>query len=257
MDQSNQPVAGLAADTLLTDALAPYREARRPVPPGRPWVMANMVAGLDGSAAVNGRVGALSDDVDRRLFKQMRSLADVVLVGASTVRAERYGPVQLEPELVEWRTAHDRQPVPPIAVVSASLNLDVDLPLFRPDQSTRPMVVTGDAAPESARQTLEPVADVVVAGSDGVDLREALRQLRARGAEVVLCEGGPSLLGQLVESDLLDELCLTLSAAMGGDSLPMAVSPATSELARFDLAHVLQSGSTLFLRYVRSHEEDG
>ena len=122
---------------LLGDASGPdpcsvYRAPR--VGPGRPWVMANMVAGLDGSTAVAGRVRDLSGPADRALFVHLRSVADVVLVGAGTVRAEGYGPVEL--------TARARGPsdrgqteVPPVAVVSRSLQLDYDDPCCSGDEA--------------------------------------------------------------------------------------------------------------------------
>ena len=111
----------LAASAEVADILAPYRQAERLARPGRCWVMANMVGGLDGTAAVGGRVGGLSDATDAELFRRMRSLADVVLVGAETVRRERYGPVRLAPEVREERARACRSPAPPIAVVSRSL----------------------------------------------------------------------------------------------------------------------------------------
>jgi riboflavin biosynthesis pyrimidine reductase len=79
----------------VPDPLAPYAAVDRRVPDGRCWVTAHMVAGLDGTAAVQGRVGALSTAPDKALFADMRTLADVVLVGARTVREERYGPIRL------------------------------------------------------------------------------------------------------------------------------------------------------------------
>src|SRR5688500_8563300 len=104
--------------------------------------MANMVAGLDGTAAMGGNVAGLSNEVDFELFLRMRGLADVVLVGAETVRRERYGPVRLSPDLAERRRAMGL-PTPRIAVVSRSLDLDLDLPLFTDaDPAALPFVVT-------------------------------------------------------------------------------------------------------------------
>lgn len=88
----------LSSQSGLPDALAPYANVERRPVDGRPWVLANMVCGLDGSTAMGGRVGALSSPTDRQLFVDLRSVADVVLVGAETVRRERYGPVVLSPE---------------------------------------------------------------------------------------------------------------------------------------------------------------
>jgi riboflavin biosynthesis pyrimidine reductase len=236
----------------LADALDPYR-VERPPPADRPWVLANMVAGVDGCAAVAGKVGALSDATDAALFRALRSVADVVLVGAATVRQEGYGPVRLAPELVERRRAEGRRPIPPIAVVSRALTLDWTSTLGTDGEGgARPIVVTAAAADGSLRAEATALADVLLAGDDRVDLGEALRLLRRdHGAEVVLCEGGPTILGQLAADDLLDELCLTVTPRIGGDPLPVAVVPAGAPLRALALRHVLHEDGTLFLRYTR------
>jgi riboflavin biosynthesis pyrimidine reductase len=98
------------------------------------------------------------------------------------------------------------------------------------------------------------VADVIVAGGDRVDPDLAVALLTERGYRVVLCEGGPIWLGELVACGLVDELCLTLAPLMGGDPLPVAVTPPGAPLAHFALRHVLRSGDTLFLRYERGND---
>src|SRR5688500_7517990 len=98
----------------VDDPLAPYAAVARAAHEGRPHVVANMVGGLDGSAAVSGRVGVLSSPVDARLFTELRSIADVVLVGATTVRQERYGRVKLSDRLRDQRISRGRRPTPRI-----------------------------------------------------------------------------------------------------------------------------------------------
>ncbi|MBA3303684.1 MAG: pyrimidine reductase family protein [Acidimicrobiia bacterium] len=216
-------------------------------------MMANMVAGLDGSTSIDGRVGALSSRADAALLKLLRSLSDVVLVGAETLRRERYGPVRLPEERRQARIAAGKPAVPHLAVVSRSLDLDWGSPAFVEAEPESPtMVVTAAIADPARLAEARAAAEVVVAGDAGVDLGVALKHLAARGAAVVLCEGGPSVLGQLVSADLLDELCLTLSPMMGGDPLPVAVAPEPSALARFALGHSAVEDSTLFLRYQRA-----
>lgn len=252
----------LEGGQVLDDLLAPYAEVERTPPAGRPWVLANMVAGLDGSAAAGGRVGALSDDVDRTVFRLLRSLSDVVLVGAETVRRERYGPVRLPDERRATRVAAGLPAVPRLAVVTRSLDLDFDGRAFaEAEADARTVVVTCEAADPDRLARAATVADVVLAGGERVEPATALAALHDElGAGTVLCEGGPALLGELVDGDLLDELCLTLSPVMGGDPLPVAVSavPAGAgaggapDLARFVLGHVLAHDSSLFLRYTRA-----
>lgn len=237
----------------IDDPLAPYAEVERRPDGDRPWVLANMVGGLDGSAAIGGRVGELSAGTDAVLFRRLRALADVVLVGASTVRAERYGPVRLPDDLRAARTNRGRPPAPPLAVVSRSLRFDWSTPAFARADPAAPTIVvtTADADPHRLAEA-HAHAEVVVAGEQAVDLPAALGELHRRGHRVVLCEGGPTLLGELASGGLLDELCLTLAPITGGDPLPVAVSPPGGSVTGFHLAHVLADGDTLFLRYERS-----
>lgn len=237
---------------VVDDPLAPYAAVPRVAHGGRPHVLANMVGGLDGSAAVSGRVGVLSSPADARLFTDLRSVADIVLVGARTVRQERYGPVRLPDRLRELRSENGRTATPRIAVVSRSLDFDWSIPIFsEAARETRPYLITAATAEESRLAEAREHAEVVVAGDAHVDLAQALAGLRDGGAEVVLCEGGPTLLGELAAGDLLDELCLSITPLMGGDPLPLSVAPAGATMARFVLAHALVDDSDLFLRYER------
>jgi riboflavin biosynthesis pyrimidine reductase len=238
----------------IEDPLEPYAQVKRSRPDGRCWVMAHMVSGLDGSAAIGGRVGGLSTAADAELFRLMRALADVVLVGAQTVRAERYGPVRLPPERAAARVAAGRPATPPLAVISKSLSLDWSARAFTDaPPGARTLVITCAAADPQRLDQARQVADVIVAGEDRVDPGLALQRLAGQGYRVVLCEGGPTWLGELVAAGLVDELCLTLAPLMGGDPLPVAVAPPGAPLARFALRHVLcsEGDDTLFLRYER------
>src|SRR6476659_3163207 len=138
----------LELGTEVEDALAPYAAVDRTPAEGRCWVTAHMVAGLDGTAAVGGRVGALSTAPDKALFADMRTLADVVLVGARTVREEGYGPVRLSEARVASRAAQGLPPTPPLAIVSRSLDLDWESRAFAAAPAgSRTIVVTCRAAP--------------------------------------------------------------------------------------------------------------
>jgi riboflavin biosynthesis pyrimidine reductase len=240
----------------IDDVLQPYAEVDRTPAPGPCWVMAHMVGGLDGSAAIAGRVGQLSTTPDANLFQLMRALADVVLVGAETVRRESYNAVRLPPTRVASRQAAGRPETPPLAVVSRSLDLDWSAKAFvdAPPHS-RTMVLTCEAAdPQRLRRARES-AQVLIAGEERVEPARAMSALSALGHRIVLCEGGPTWLGELVAADQLDELCLTVSPLMGGDPLPVSVSPPGAPVKHFALQHVLNDGDTLFLRYERGHLE--
>jgi len=182
----------------------------------------------------------------------MRQIADIVLVGAETVRREGYGPVRLSEEAQEWRRQKGLSPTPPIAVVSRSLAFDWTATVFTDaPEDARTHVVTCAAADPDRLADAAEFATVVVAGDDRVDPVAAMRALAELGRRVVLCEGGPTWLGELVAAGRLDELCLSISPLMGGDPLPVSVTPAGASLAEFDLKGTLVEDHTLFLRYER------
>jgi riboflavin biosynthesis pyrimidine reductase len=237
----------------VPDPLTPYAAVDRSTQDGRCWVTGHMVAGLDGTAAISGRVGALSTPPDQALFRDMRTLADVVLVGARTVRQEGYGSIRLESGRQSLRLAQGRPSSPPLAVVSRSLELDWSSRAFTdPPPGSPTMVATCRSAPPDRVARAREVAEVLVAGESAVEPGLLLAQLAERGLHHVLCEGGPTWLGELVTAGRLDELCLTIAPVMGGDPLPVAVFPPGRTLAGFALRHAMRDGDTLFLRYEKA-----
>jgi riboflavin biosynthesis pyrimidine reductase len=131
--------------------------------------------------------------------------------------------------------------------VSGSLAIDWSLPAFA-TPTARPIVVTSEASDPARRGEAAAVAEVLVCGEATVDLPAALVGLRERGAAVVLTEGGPRLLAELVGAGLLDELCLTIAPTLGGD--PLAILSGAVDLQTLTLAHVLEEDGHLFLRYL-------
>jgi len=224
--------------------------------PAAPWLRANMIESVDGAGSLNGRSGGLSGDADRTVFAVLRSLADVILVGAGTAKAEKYRPVR-EKEIWPQLRAEGQQPTPPIAVVTRQLSLDLDGPLVSgADGGARTILLTTEAAPADRRKAAAAHADVVVAGPDRVLPAVATAELAARGLRNVLLEGGPALLRQIVDAGLLDELCLTFSPVLeGGASGRIMAPPAAGAgewtAARLTLAHVLEDHGSLLCRYLR------
>ncbi|MBL8776260.1 MAG: pyrimidine reductase family protein [Acidimicrobiales bacterium] len=233
------------------DPVTTYAGDARPAPEGRPWVLVNMVASTDGATAVEGRSGALGGPVDRAAFTALRAIPDVILVAAGTARAEGYGPPRTPPELQAARQARGQTAKPRIALVTRTLDLDFDGELFS-DPASRCLVIAPEDADSERLAAAAGVADVVIAGRGGVDLPAALAHLAAAGTTVVLAEGGPSLLGQLVAADLVDELCLTLSPTLvAGESARIVHGPdLPSGLAPLHLDRVLEQDGTLLLRYL-------
>jgi riboflavin biosynthesis pyrimidine reductase len=218
---------------------------------GGAFCRVNMVTSLDGASTLGGRSGALGDREDQRLMSVLRSHADVVLVGAGTVEAEGYGGAAVVEADAAWRIARGREPQPRFAVVSSRLGLGARHPFFA-DAVARPIVVTSERAPADRRRALAEVAEVIVAGTDRVDLRAALAELAARGMPSVLSEGGPGLYGALAEADLVDEACLTLSPVIVAGDAPRIASSAREVARRTRLVHAIAGERMLFLRYARA-----
>ena len=221
------------------------------IPPPR-WVRANMVATLDGAATgSDGRTGSINSVADRRVFGVLRGLADVVLAGAGTVRSEGYGLPRVRPELVAARASEGQWPSPALAVVTRSGNvpdtlLDGDTPAF---------VITVESAGASVLDHLRSRAGtdhVIIAGADDVDLSVALEALQNKGFRRVLCEGGPSLLADLVAAGELDDLCLTSTPVLTGGQAPRILDGPAVDQA-FSLRHLLHSDGTLIARWVNKN----
>lgn len=238
-------------DVVLTQVYGGPRDR----PTGRPWLLLDMVTSLDGATSLAGRSGGLGGPADRQVFHTLRSLADVILVGAGTVRAEGYGPVRIAEAIQEARVLRGQSPVPRLAVVSRRLDLDLRSELFTAS-TPPPLVVTCPGAPTSRRVEVAGAADLLLAGQDSdVDLVSALRSLGELGAELVVCEGGPMLNGQLLAADLVDEVCLTLApSVVGGTSSRVGYGSELPSPHRFDLAGLLEDHGELFVRAVRRRE---
>ena len=218
----------------------------------RPHLRVNMVSSIDGGAAVEGRVGILSGQADGALLHELRSLCDVLLVGAGTIRAEGYGPLELSDDEQRRRLDAGQAAVPRLAVLTRSLDLDLAAPVFTA-ATARPLVVTTEQAPAGRREAAEAVADVVVAGRDDVDLSAALAELGRRGLPRVLSEGGPHVLAAMFAADLVDELCLAVAPVVtAGGELRITAGPALDPARPMNLAHVLEKDEFLFLRYTRT-----
>lgn len=212
-------------------------------------VRANMITALDGAAAFGGRTKPITDAADQMLLAFLRACSDVVLAGSATVAAENYGPVRLSDELRQRRAAAGLAELPRLALVTARGALSPELRIFAGDQ--RPLIVTvGRTA--SSQPELRELGDVVVAGEDVIEPSAMLAAFGELGLERVLCEGGPYLLSTLIDADLVDDMCLTVTPYLAG-SQPTTPQPTSSLVAptRLALHHVLQRNDLLYLRYTR------
>ena len=214
-------------------------------PPGRPWLGLNMVSSLDGKATIEWRTKGLSSELDRRLFHHLRTQADAVMVGAGTLRAERYGRMTKSEELREKRVAEGLASDPLAVIVSGRLDLPADLPILNePEQ--RVVIATGSDA------TLSGLGAQVEYARVGDDLPRLMAYLReTHGVRSVLCEGGPTLNSYLFAAGLVDELFLSLSpkVAGGAAALTIVAGRALVEPAELELVSVAEDDGDLFTRW--------
>jgi 5-amino-6-(5-phosphoribosylamino)uracil reductase len=217
----------------------------------RPYVVVNMIATLDGRAAIDGRTAKLGNAGDRALFHRLRAQADAVMVGAGTIRTERYRPLIRDPELRELR-ARQGLGDPLAVIVSASLRIDSSIPLLA-DPDSRIVVLTSSAGElEGCAASIEYLRGE---GGDEMRLAPLLQRLRREHAvRSVVCEGGPTLNASLLVEDLIDELFLTTAPKVVGGTEPLTIvsGPSLAEPVEFDLAGLLELDGHLFGRYRRT-----
>lgn len=195
----------------------------------RPWVRTNFVSTLDGAAfAGDGKSGSLGGEIDTHVFSILRSLADVVVVGAGTARTEGYKPSSL-----------------PIAIVSRSL--DIPEVLLVAGQ----VVITTTDAPAAKIDALRETVEVIAVGQDQIDWTAVLDAFATRGWQHILCEGGPTLHGDLTALDLVDEVCLTIAPTMAAGAAPRIAHGRQAVEHPMHLAHAIEVDDVLLTRWTR------
>jgi riboflavin biosynthesis pyrimidine reductase len=258
----------LTAKHRILEQLFPERRAVAPAeayadlrladlaPPDRPYVIANMVETVDGRATVAGRTKGISSDTDLELFLTLRTQVDAVLVGTGTIGIEGYGPLVRSEERRERRRRLGLEGVPLAVTVSRSLELPAEAPLFQ-DPETRIVVLTN-----SEREPPRVPAELIVERLSGaeLDIVAGLVRLRARyGVRSILLEGGPTLLAATVAVGALDELFLTVTAKLIGDTGEITILEGAAPAAPLDLElrSIMREESQLFLRYAVGGDEEG
>ncbi|HEX3279456.1 MAG TPA: dihydrofolate reductase family protein [Thermoleophilaceae bacterium] len=213
--------------------------------PERPYLILNMVSSLDGKATIEWRTKGLSTDLDRELFHRLRTQVDAVMVGAGTVRIERYGRMTKSDELRQARVDEGLSPDPRAVVVSARLDLPADLPLLNePEQQV--VIATGSDA------SLPDMGDQVVYERTGEDLPLLMARLRERhGVRSVLCEGGPTLNSHLLSAGVVDELWLTLNPKLAGGAAALTIVAGRELVEPLELEpiSIAEGGGDLFTRW--------
>jgi riboflavin-specific deaminase-like protein len=212
----------------------------------RPYLASNFALTLDGRATIGGRSGPIGDRTDSEVLHRLRTQVDAVMIGAGTLRVERYGRIVPDPVLRGYRERAEGLAHDPLAViVTGSLDLPWDAGLFSCGGG-RVLIFTSSEAeiPETATRVR------VERHPGGVDLSRAMAMLRAeRGVRAVLCEGGPRLHANLVEAGLVDELFVTLAPKLALNPGPGLLENGSGEPLALDLVWLLEQDGELFSRY--------
>ncbi|GAA1480612.1 pyrimidine reductase family protein [Gordonia sinesedis] len=221
-----------------------------PDPLERPWFRANMISSVDGAVTYQERSGGLGGPGDKALFRVLRALADVVVVGAQTATNEGYRQPAPDTVFADARAAAGQSPAPVLVLLSRSLSIPVDYPpLTSPDT----VVLTCADAPADRRRTLVGAgATLVDCGEETVGPAQVLDYCAGRGLVRVLCEGGPRVLGSFIDADLLDDLCLTISPTVIAGDAPRIARSDRAALHPMSAQIVLtDDNGFVFTRWVR------
>jgi riboflavin-specific deaminase-like protein len=210
----------------------------------RPYLVLNMVTTADGRATIAGRSGPIGNPADQDLFHALRTRVDAVMVGAGTLRAEKYGRLVRKPERREARERAGLAPDPLAVIVSGRLDLPPDLPLLHePDQQVLVATFSDGDLPG-------PGIEYLRFQGGAVDIPRLLAILRGRGVRSILCEGGPTLNAELLRAGGVDELFHCIAPKLAGEpDAPTMVTGVLHETIEMKLVRLLESDSHLFARF--------
>ena len=214
-----------------------------------------MVNSMDGSIGLNGRAGGLSSPADQYLYQVLRGLADIILVGAETVRAEGYQAVRSpEPRVAELRKIRGQTEKPRLAIVSGSLNLDPTAGMFANHDLSQPLplIYTSALTGQQHSKNISDFAEIVDLGPQKLLASTLLSDLKKRNVQTVLCEGGAKVNAFLLAENLIDEYCLAISPNMVGGSGGVDITGQVPNAPhKFELNRVLEEEQFLFCRYIK------
>jgi riboflavin-specific deaminase-like protein len=232
--------------TTVSEQLETYRPWEEPHQ-DRPFVAMNFVATVDGRATIEGRSGPIGSDTDTAMLARLRTRFDAVMIGAGTMRTERYGRLAAKPETRERRERAGLAAEPLMVLVSGRLDLPWDAPLFT-EEGGRVLVFTAtEAEPPEVAASMQ-----VVRHEGAVNLTEALRHLRReQGVRALISEGGPHLHDQMQADGLVDDLFLTIAPKLSGGEAPRIIEGPLPGVVDLELAWLLEEEGELFARYRR------
>lgn len=213
----------------------------------RPFVAMNFAVTTDGRATIAGVSGPIGSAADTAMLVGLRTRFDAIMIGAGTMRAERYGQPVGDPEKRERRERIGLPRDPLMVIVSGRLDLPWDAPLFTEGSGQVLILTSSEAEPPETETSLD-----VIRHEGAVDLAEAMRHLRhERGVRALLCEGGPHLHGELQAAGLVDELFLTIAPKLTGGEAPRILEGSMPAIVPLGLSWLLEVDGELFARYSR------
>jgi riboflavin-specific deaminase-like protein len=225
------------------DTYRPWEEPR----PERPLIAVNFAATVDGRATIAGVSGPIGSSTDTAMLAGLRTRFDAVMIGAGTMRAERYGRLVPSQERRERRERIGLPHDPLMVILSGRLDLPWDAPLFTEGAGRVLIFTASEAEPPETATSLR-----VVRHDAFVDLGRAMRELRhERGVRALLCEGGPGLHGELQGAGLVDDLFLTIAPKLAGGQAPRILEGELAAVAPLRLEWLLEQEGELFVRYRR------
>ncbi|MFT6564862.1 MAG: riboflavin biosynthesis pyrimidine reductase [Actinomycetes bacterium] len=225
-----------------------------PWPSDRQWIRGMMVTTLDGAARGADDVsGSISSKADKVIFNETRRLADAILIGASTMRIERYQPLKAKPEDQAERAAAGLRSAPVVVMISGSLDIPWDELIFRESAFT-PIIITTESVDADALAQARAHCEVVVLPGSQVDALAVVKVLTARGWNRIVCEGGPTLLAQLAALNLLDEADISISPLIVGGG-QILTGAGLDPPDRYRLEHIIEDNGFLFNRYISNSVE--
>ncbi|MGH2986811.1 MAG: dihydrofolate reductase family protein [Solirubrobacterales bacterium] len=235
------------AETTVADQVASL-DLVSVAPERRPYLITNFALTLDGHATIAGRSGPIGSQSDTAMLVGLRTRVDAVMIGAGTMRAERYGRVIADPAKRQRRERDGLPSDPLVVIISGRLDLPWDAPLFTEGHGSVLICTTSEAEPPECPTPVR----VLRQHGERLDLAAVLEHLRLeRGVRALLCEGGPHLHAQLIDAGLVDELFVTHAPKLAGGAGPGLVAGLEERARDVELAWLLAEPDTgeLFGRY--------
>ncbi len=219
--------------------------------PEKPWIRANMVQTLDGSVQdLLGSTELITNDIDKSIFRTLRQLSDVVVVGSKTVKTNRYQDIKISEQNKNLRKKLKLKDIPRLAIITNNLNIEKDF-FTNWQDNLRPLIYTHKEN-QSKIENFKDLAEIVFCGKSQVDLKAVKKDLIQRSFRRILCEGGPTLLNSMFQKNLIDELDLTVQVKLSHLTNPLKIAQGLllKPAVKLKPIQVIQHEKTLLLRYL-------